>query len=121
MLRSNDSSHRGFPCSPGGPEFDSMLKHQIELNTKNDLNFVIPSLAVSPIPRPVLHWSAVLISRNHSITRLISFPKNDPIQRSLLYWLRAITEHVLYEFYTTVYIWPDSEPTKSLGHLETNT
>ncbi len=28
----------------------------------------------------VSHWSAVLISRNHSITRLISFPKNDSIQ-----------------------------------------
>jgi hypothetical protein len=37
--------------------------------------FVIPSLGVFLFTMPVPHWSAVLISRNHSITRLISFQK----------------------------------------------
>jgi hypothetical protein len=32
----------------------------------------------------VPHWSAVLISFNHSITRLISFTKNCSNQRSIL-------------------------------------
>jgi hypothetical protein len=31
----------------------------------------------------VPHWSAVLISRNHSITRIISFTKNASNQRSI--------------------------------------
>jgi len=41
------------------------------------------------------HWSAFLISRNHSITQLISFPKkvkkwkNDCVQRLILSWIGA--------------------------------
>jgi hypothetical protein len=43
----------------------------------NSLDFVIPSSAVFLFIRPVPHWSLVsrVISRNHSITRFISFPK----------------------------------------------
>ncbi len=68
----------------------------MELNIKNTFqllkDFVIPSSAVFLSTIGLFlsnHWSAILISRNHSITRLIHFPKklkkNNPIQRSLLY------------------------------------
>jgi hypothetical protein len=69
--------------------------YNIELNINNTLLLfrlvVIPSSAVFLFTRPVSHWSAVLINRNHTVVYLFSkkVVKNDPIQRSLLYWLRA--------------------------------
>jgi hypothetical protein len=46
-------------------------------NTFNCLDFVIVYNFLFSMPVP--HWAAVLISRNHSITRLISFQKNPQI------------------------------------------
>ncbi len=81
----------------------------MQLNIKNTFQLFLL------FTRPVPAWAAVLISRNHSITRLISFQKSDPIQRSLFNWLRAPKPgrspplhklywvSVLYIFYNSTY------------------